>query len=165
MTHCRCAGLPLLLTLVLVSCGPTEEDVQRIVNDALAEQAAIRHITHGETIGPYSPAVVAGPFVFLSGQIGLDPATGTMAGEDITSQTRQALENIGRVLAEAGLDSSAVVQCTVYLTDIQNFRQMNLLYGGYFGEGSYPARTTVEVSALPAGALIEIAAIAYKGQG
>ena len=164
MMNVRSACTAGLLSLFLLSCGPTETDIRNIVSDVLAERAGIRHVTKGETIGPYSPAVEVGRFVFLSGQIGMDPATRSMAGDDIASQTRQALKNIGQLLADVGLDSSAVIQCTVYLTDIRNFQQMNVLYGGYFSEGKYPARTTVEVSALPAGALIEIAAIAYKEQ-
>jgi len=155
--------IPVLgLALGTAACGPSDDHIRSVVADALNEQASIGHITAGETIGPYSPAVTAGRFVFLAGQIGIDPVTRNLAGDDISSQTDQALANISSILAEAGLDSSDVVQCTVYMTDIRNFQQMNLRYGGYFGEGPYPARTTVEVAALPAGALIEIAAIAYK---
>jgi len=149
------------MSAVMAGCGPSKEDIRAVVNDVMNESIAVQHLTKAETIGPYSPAVVAGRFLFLSGQIGIDPATRALAGDDISSQTVQALENISTILAEAGLDSSSVVQCTVYLTDIRDFQKMNLLYGGYFAEGRYPARTTVQVANLPAGARIEIAAIAY----
>ncbi len=160
ITHIRL--LLASLTGFLLACGPSEADMRSMVEEVLKDRASVRYVTYGETIGPYSPAVVAGRLVFLSGQIGLIPGTRRFAGDDIDSQTRQALENISSLLAQEGLDSSNVIQCTVYLRDIGDFQQMNLLYGGYFAEGRYPARTTVEVSDLPAGALIEIAAIAYK---
>ena len=148
--------------IVTMGCGPSKDEIRAVVVDVLEEGSAIQRFTKGETIGPYSPAVTAGRFIFLSGQIGMDPETREFAGKDIDSQTKQVLENISGLLREVGLDSSSVIQCTVYLTDIRDYQKMNLLYGGYFGDGTYPARTTVQVAALPAGALIEIAAIAYK---
>lgn len=151
-----------LLSIFLLACGPTEEEIRSIVDERMRESSVVRHLTGEETIGPYSPAVSVGNFLFLSGQIGLLPGTRTFAGEDITSQTRQALRNISTLLAREGLDSSDVVQCTVYLTDIRHYQEMNLVYGGFFVGGRYPARTTVEVAELPAGALVEIAAIAYS---
>jgi 2-iminobutanoate/2-iminopropanoate deaminase len=155
--------LPLLpFLLSLIACGPNEDRIRQMIAEAFAANATITTITEGETIGPYSPAVRAGNLVFLSGQIGLDPATGTFAGDDIEAQTRQALTNLSRVLHQAGLDSSNVVQCNVFLTDMNAFQRMNLIYGGYFPEDRYPARTTVEVRSLPRGALIEIAAIAFE---
>jgi len=136
--------------------------VKTIVANELANASARSKVTNAEVIGPYSPAVRIGNLLFVSGQIGLDPATGQLAGPEIEAQTQQALRNLGSVLSGTGFDSSHVVQCTVYLKDMNDFQKMNLIYGGYFQEGHYPARTTVEVSNLPRNAIIEIAAIAFK---
>ena len=145
----------LFLIIVLAGCGRSDEEVRGIVREELAKTAS-------RDIGRYSPAVRVGRFLFVSGQIGLDPATGKLAGASIDSQTRQALENLRSVLQKSGYDSTTVIQCNVFLKDVNDFQQMNLIYGGYFQEGHYPARTTVEVSNLPRNAIIEIAAIAYK---
>jgi 2-iminobutanoate/2-iminopropanoate deaminase len=110
-------------------------------------------------IGPYSQAVVADGWIYTSGQIALDPESGTMDGGDIEHQTRRVLQNLDAVLAAAGGHASTVVRTTVYLTDLQGFSVVNDVYGEYFGEHR-PARSTVEVSALPAGAMIEIDAVA-----
>ena len=152
----------LIIALFLCGCGPSEDDVKTIVANELANASARSEVTNAEVIGPYSPAVRIGNLLFVSGQIGLDPATGQLAGTEIEAQTQQALRNLGTVLSGAGFDSSHVVQCTVYLKDMNDFQRMNLIYGGYFQEGHYPARTTVEVSNLPRNAIIEIAAIAFK---
>ncbi|MCU0453218.1 MAG: RidA family protein [Bacteroidetes bacterium] len=121
-------------------------------------------ITGAQTIGPYSPAVRAGGLLFVSGQLGLSPETGTFPGPDVETQTRQALINLGAILRQAGADSSHVVQCNVFLTDIRDFPKMNLIYGGFFPDGRYPARSTMEVRALPRQAVVEIAAIALLPQ-
>ncbi len=149
-----------LLLIGLLGCGPSESDVRRIIGEEL--NALYRHqaITGAETVGPYSPAVRAGDFLFVSGQIGLVPETGAFRGPDIESQTRQALLNLEAVLRQAGADSSHVVQCNVFLTDIRDFPKMNLIYGGFFPDDRYPARSTMEVRALPRQAVVEIAAIA-----
>ena len=152
----------LIIALFLCGCGPSEDDVRTIVANELANASARSEVTNAEVIGPYSPAVRIGNLLFVSGQIGLDPATGQLAGPEIEAQTQQALRNLGSVLSGTGFDSSHVVQCTVYLKDMNDFQKMNLIYGGYFQEGHYPARTTVEVSNLPRNAIIEIAAIAFK---
>ena len=112
-----------------------------------------------EAIGPYSQAVVAGDLVFLSGQIPLDAASGSMVEGDIRIQTRQVMENLGEVLKEAGLGFEHVVKCTIYLTDLADFGAVNETYGGYF-TADPPARATVQVAALPKGAGVEIDAIA-----
>lgn len=155
---------PLLVVtlLILVGCGPSEEDVRSSVKDELSRAAQKTIIQEGTPIGPYSPAVQVGPLLFVSGQIGLDPETQALAGRDIKTQTAQALRNLNAILQKAGYDSSHVVQCTIYLRNINDFQDMNLTYGGYFPESGYPARTTVEASNLPRGAIVEIAAIAYK---
>ena len=110
-------------------------------------------------IGPYSQAVVAGGFVFVAGQIPLNPQTGEVVGEDIAAQTEQVLKNISAILAAAGTDMSRVVRCDVFLSDLGNFAEFNRVYEKYFGE-TKPARVTVEVSSLPKGVLVEIAAVA-----
>ncbi|MBP1655321.1 MAG: endoribonuclease [Bacteroidetes bacterium] len=85
-----------------------------------------------------------------------------LRNDDIETETRQVLDNIGRILRASGYDSSEVVSAVVYMTDMGNYAKMNLVYGGYFLEGKYPARTAVQVAALPKGANVEIAVVAYK---
>ena len=111
-------------------------------------------------IGPYSQAVRVGDFIFLSGQLGVDHATGDFAAGGVEAQTRQAFENIKAVLAEAGLTMDAVVKTTVFLQDMNDFAAMNGVYASYFTEGSYPARSAVQVAKLPKGGLVEIESIA-----
>jgi 2-iminobutanoate/2-iminopropanoate deaminase len=110
-------------------------------------------------VGPYSQAVRIGQLVFVAGQVGLDPALGRLAGEDVETQTEQALANLSAVLQAAGSDLARVVKTTVFLQDMATFAAMNAVYGRHFGDGP-PARSTVEVGALPLGALVEIEAIA-----
>ena len=110
-------------------------------------------------MGPYSQGVAAGGFLFLSGQIPIDPATGELAGDDITAQTEQVLANLLAVLSEAGASADNVVKTTVYLDDMSFFGEMNEVYARSFGK-SRPARATVEAAALPRGTLVEIDAIA-----
>jgi len=112
-------------------------------------------------IGPYSPAVQAGPFLFVSGQIGLDPATGELAGADLDTQVRQALANLLTRLAEHGYAPSHVVKSTLFLRDMAHFGAVNSLYAELFAE-PYPARETVAVAGLPKDALFEISVVAYK---
>lgn len=111
-------------------------------------------------IGPYSQGIRADKFVFVSGQLPLDPATGEFAGDDIASQTRQSLTNIKNILASDGLTMANVVKTTVLLKNIGDFGAMNEVYGTFF-EGACPARAAFEVAAIPKGALVEIEAIAY----
>ncbi len=110
-------------------------------------------------IGPYSQAVKANGFVFVSGQIALDPRTEQMVGQDIKTQTRRALDNIKAVLEAAGSSMERVTKCTVFLKDMNDFGPMNEEYGSYFMELP-PARSTVQVAKLPRDALVEIEAIA-----
>ena len=110
-------------------------------------------------IGPYSQAIRANGFVYVSGQLPVDAATGTFAGEDIQSQTRQSLTNIQYILREAGLEMDNVVKTTVLLQDMGDFTAMNEVYATFF-TGSCPARAAVEVAKLPKGALVEIEAVA-----
>jgi 2-iminobutanoate/2-iminopropanoate deaminase len=112
-----------------------------------------------KAIGPYSQAIQAGNFLFLSGQIPLDPKTGELVKGDIRQQTRQVLENIKVVLESQKLGMENVVKMTIFLKDIGSFNQVNEVYATYF-PSSPPARSTVEVARLPRGADIEIEAIA-----
>lgn len=112
-------------------------------------------------IGPYSQAVKAGSFLYISGQIPIDPATGEFAGNDIVSQTQQSLKNVGEILKAAGMDYCDVVKTTVLLQSIGDFAAMNGEYAKFF-TADCPARAAFEVAALPKGALVEIEAVAYK---
>lgn len=112
-------------------------------------------------VGPYSHAIDADPFVYLSGQTPLDPATGTLVDGRIRQQSRQCLANLAAVLRAAGLDQSHAVKCNVYLTDMDDFAEMNAEYAEFF-TAPYPARTTVAVAALPLGARVEIEMIARR---
>ena len=112
-------------------------------------------------IGPYSQAIAAGGFVFLSGQIPLSPATGEIVGATAAEQTRQILSNLAAVLEAAGTSPAQVVKTTIFLTDLADFASVNAVYGTLFGAaGPAPARSTVQVAALPRGVKVEIEAIA-----
>ena len=110
-------------------------------------------------IGPYSQAVRAGNAIYVSGQLPIDPATGSFAGNNIASQTRQSLENIEDILASDGAKMGNVVKHTVYMKDKEEFGAMNDVYSQYF-TGDFPARVAVEVSCLPQDARVEIEAVA-----
>ena len=112
-----------------------------------------------KAIGPYSQAVTAGGFVFCSGQIPLDPATGHLVAGDIGDQTRQVLRNLGEVLRAAGASFDDVVRTTVYLADLEDFAAMNVAYGEFFNHPA-PARATVQAARLPRDSRVEIDAIA-----
>ena len=115
-----------------------------------------------KAVGPYSHAVDAGELVYLSGQTPIDPSTGELAKGGIGEQTRQCFANLFAVLEAAGLNSDDVVKVNVYLTDMNNFADMNEVYQTQFSE-PFPARTTVAVLALPLGAEVEIEMIAKRG--
>jgi len=110
-------------------------------------------------IGPYAQAIRAHGFIFTSGQIALDPATGQIAGADIATQTRQVMKNLSAILEAAGSTLSGIVKTTVYLTNLEDFPGFNREYGECLG-GAKPARATVQVSRLPKDALVEVEAIA-----
>lgn len=112
-------------------------------------------------VGPYSQAVKANGLLFVSGQIPIDPNTNEMVEESIDIQTRQVLQNLGAILDKCGLTFDDVIKTTVFITDMKNFGSMNEVYAEFFT--SFPARSTVEVSSLPKGALVEIEAIAATG--
>ena len=113
-------------------------------------------------IGPYSQAVRAGSTIFCSGQIPLDPKTGQIVAGDISAQTKRVLENIAALLRAEGLSFQDVVKATIFLTDLGDFQIVNEIYGSCF-TGQPPARSTVQVAALPKGASIEIEVIAVAG--
>jgi 2-iminobutanoate/2-iminopropanoate deaminase len=157
------SSILLLITVAgLAGCGPSEQDVRRIVREELSGAMQRTIVKPVDVIGPYSPAVRIGNFLFLSGQIGLDQQSGLLRNENIETETRQVLDNLNTVLRAEGFDSTHVVSATVYLKNINDYPKMNLIYGGYFQDGNYPARVTVEVSNLPRQANVEIALIAYK---
>jgi len=110
-------------------------------------------------IGPYSPAIRAGNLLFISGQVGFDPATGALIDGDISAQTDQVMRNIGALLEAAGTDFAHVVRTTVFLADMGEFAAMNAVYAGYVVDPP-PARSTVQVAALPRNARVEIDVIA-----
>jgi 2-iminobutanoate/2-iminopropanoate deaminase len=113
-------------------------------------------------IGPYAQAVAAGPFLFTAGQIALEPATGELVGADAAAQTRQVMANLTAVLQAAGASWENVVRTEIYLVDLADFAAVNDAYAEFVGEEP-PARVTVQVAALPKGALVEIAAVAHVG--
>jgi 2-iminobutanoate/2-iminopropanoate deaminase len=110
-------------------------------------------------VGPYSQGVKVGNFVFTAGQVAIDPAAGKIVAEDVTGQTHQVMNNLAQVLRKAGTSLDKVVKTTVFLQSMDDFAAMNEVYGSYFNDKP-PARSTVEVSRLPIGALVEIEAVA-----
>lgn len=119
-------------------------------------------------IGPYNQAILSGNLLFISGQIAIDPATGELVKGDIREETHQVMKNLKAILAQAGMDFGQVVKTTIFLTDMHQFAQVNEVYGSYFpatlpdGQSGYPARETVQVSALPKFVNVEISMIAVK---
>ena len=113
-------------------------------------------------IGPYSQAIIAGGFLFASGQIPLDPTTGTITEGGITAQAHQVLQNLGAVLKAAGISYDRVVKTTVYLSDMANFPAVNEIYATYFPAPA-PARATIQAAALPRNVLVEIDLVAFVG--
>lgn len=113
-------------------------------------------------IGPYSQAVIAQPFVFVSGQLGLDPVTGNLVGDDLESQARQALENVKQILIAASSSLERTTAVEVFLTDMGKFADFNAIYAEYFSSHK-PARAAIEVSALPKGGCVEIKCTAIVG--
>ena len=110
-------------------------------------------------VGPYSQAIRTGNLLFTAGQVALDPATGELVGTDVAAQTEQVLRNLRAVLAAAGTDLAHVIKTTVYLQSMSDFAAMNAVYARHFPE-PFPARSTVEVGALPKGGLVEIECVA-----
>jgi 2-iminobutanoate/2-iminopropanoate deaminase len=122
-----------------------------------------RHVTTTAdapaAVGPYSQAIRSGDLVYTAGQLGLDPATGKLVAGGIQAQTRQALRNVQAILAASGSGMAHVIKTTVFLQDIADFRDMNEVYATFFPDAP-PARSAVQVAALPLGGLVEIEAVA-----
>ena len=112
-------------------------------------------------MGAYSPAIEANGFVFISGQVALDPMTNSPTGGDVGAQARRVMDNIGLILFDVGLTYGDLVKTMIFLADIADFDVVNRAYGGYFGDAP-PARSTVQVGGLPGGFLIEIESIATR---
>ena len=126
----------------------------------MSEKTVVSTDRAPRAIGPYSQAIVAGGFVFCSGQIALDPKSGELVGSgDVRAQTRRVMENLEAVLAAAGAGFADVVKTTIFLADLADFSSVNEIYGSYFSLAA-PARATVQVAGLPRGALVEIDAVA-----
>ncbi len=143
----------LFLLLCLAGCNSNQTNsLDKIVISSPDAPAAI---------GPYSQAIKVGNTLYCSGQIAINPQTGELVVETIEVETRQVLENLGAVLKAAGMDYSDVVQAIVYMTDMENYKRINEIYGQYFKE-TPPARVAVQVANLPKYVHVEIACIAVK---
>lgn len=126
----------------------------------MAESKQVVSPSYGaKPIGPYSPAIRIGNFVFTSGQIALDPQTGKLVDGDVAAQARQALSNLKTLIEASGTSLNNVVKTTLFLKDMDDFQTVNAIYAEFFASEP-PARSTVQVSALPGGALVEVEAIA-----
>jgi 2-iminobutanoate/2-iminopropanoate deaminase len=112
-------------------------------------------------IGPYNQAILCGDTLYISGQICIDPQTGTLQKKDVQEETHRSMQNLKAILQAAGMNFSNVVKTTIFITDMNNFSEINEVYGKYF-EGDFPARETVQVSALPKFVNVEISMIAVK---
>lgn len=156
--------LLVLAAFGLACSSATEEAASEAAEAAPAEVNVERKYIYPEQFGPgksYTPAVLAGDRLYLAGMIDIDPKTGEQP-EGIEAQTRMAMDSIGHVLKEAGMTYSNLVSCHVMLDDMENYKAMNAVYGSYYEEGKYPARTTLEMPSLVAGAHIEISCIGYR---
>lgn len=146
---------PMLLSLTLATL---------LAGAAAAQERQAVYPGGARTAGPYTPGIRVGNLLFVSGQLGFAPGGRGLVPGGIQAETRQALENIGRVLSEAGTSFARVAKCNVYLTDIADFAAMNEVYTTFWPNDPPPARTTVAVAALPApGAKVEIECIAAVG--
>ena len=112
-------------------------------------------------IGPYNQAILTGNMLFISGQVCIDPTTGELKNKDIQEETHQVMQNLKAVLHAAGMDFNNVIKSTIFITDMNRFAEVNEVYGKYF-EGEFPARETVQVSALPKFVNVEISMVAVK---
>ena len=139
-----------IFLMILMGCSNQPSD-REIISSQKAPAA----------IGPYSQAVRVGDRLYLSGQLGLDPATGKFAGQGFEAQARQALENQKAILEDAGFSLKDVVQCQVFVTDMNNYPKFNTIYKESFSE-DFPARAVLEVSRIPADGLVEIMMVAER---
>lgn len=115
-----------------------------------------------EPLGPYNQATLSNGILYISGQIAINPATGAFVMETIKEETKQVMENLGAVLAAAGLTFEHVVKSSIFISDMNNFAEINEVYGSYFDDATAPARETVEVARLPKDVHVEISMIAHQ---
>lgn len=125
------------------------------------EKKVINTKTAPSPIGPYNQAIVVNGTMYISGQICIDPQTGMLKNRDIQDETHQVMQNLKSILAEAGMDFNNVVKTTIFITDMNQFSEINEVYGKYFN-GNFPARETVQASALPKFVNVEISMIAVE---
>ena len=145
--------LPAALLMVICLGCSRQSELSEIISSPNAPAA----------IGPYSQAVRAGNILYLSGQLGLDPKTGKFTGPGFEGQARQALENQKAILETAGFSLKDVVQCQVFLTDMEHYPEFNNIYREYF-DGNFPARAVLEVSRIPADGMVEIMMVAVRSR-
>ena len=152
------ALLPVSLVILLIALAyntfnnKNKTDMKRIINTSNAPKP----------IGPYNQAVISGDLMFISGQVAFDPNTDELVLDDIQTETKQVMENLKSILEEANLSFNNVVKTTIFLSDMNDFQQVNEVYGSYFSNDQAPARETVEVSRLPKDVNVEISMIAQK---
>ena len=152
------ALLPVSLVILLMALAyntfnnKNKTDMKRIINTSNAPKP----------IGPYNQAVISGDLMFISGQVAFDPNTDELVLDDIQTETKQVMENLKSILEEANLSFKNVVKTTIFLSDMDDFQQVNEVYGSYFSNDQAPARETVEVSRLPKDVNVEISMIACK---
>lgn len=150
--------LPVSLVILLIALAyntfnnKNKTDMKRIINTSNAPKP----------IGPYNQAVISGDLMFISGQVAFDPNTDELVLDDIQTETKQVMENLKSILEEANLSFNNVVKTTIFLSDMNDFQQVNEVYGSYFSNNQAPARETVEVSRLPKDVNVEISMIAQK---
>lgn len=162
-----CTGLvahsaaAIALAILTAACRAADLHFASTTSASPMQRKTIATDRAPKAIGPYSQAVVVDSFVFCSGQIALDPSTGQLAGTTIQEQTERVMANVTAVLDAAGCKLSDVVKTTVFLSSMQDFPQMNEVYGRYFASDP-PARSTIEAAKLPRGAMVEIEVIARK---
>jgi 2-iminobutanoate/2-iminopropanoate deaminase len=143
-------GISLLFILILLS-GYAQTAEKQVIQAPDAPKA----------IGPYSQAILAGNTLYVSGNIAIDPETGKMDTLNLETEIRRVMSNLGAVLKEAGMSYENIVKSTIYTTDLKNYKLINTIYGEYFKEKP-PARETVQVVALPAGAHVEVSCVAMN---
>lgn len=152
----------ILVPVLFCGCRPNDDDIRRIVREELNSAMHRTVVKPVNVIGPYSPGIRIGRFLFISGQIGLDQQSGALRNESFETEARQALDNLMTILRAEGYDSTTVVSTTIYMKNMNDYAKLNQIYGGYFQEENYPARATVQVGDLPKQADVEISAIAWK---
>jgi 2-iminobutanoate/2-iminopropanoate deaminase len=143
-------GLSLFFMFILYT-GITQSIDKQVIQSPLAPKA----------IGPYSQAILAGNTLYVSGNIAIDPETGRMDTLNLEAEIRRVMSNLGAVLQSAGMTYENIVKATIYTTDLKNYKLINTIYGEYFKEKP-PARETVQVVALPAGAHVEVSCVAVR---